>query len=91
METGHGRLDDPKVFNQDATQSCDQDYLSNLLGINKVSYNILTWIRQRMIKASKKKSYAPSYSMVQDLLNNEPVFDTFLYLAQYYSEVNLET
>ena len=44
-----------------------------------------------MIKASKKKSYAPSYSMVQDLLNNEPVFDTFLYLAQYYSEVNLET
>lgn len=90
-ETGHGRLDDPKVFNQDATQSCDQDYLSNLLGINKVSYNILTWIRQRMIKASKKKSYAPSYSMVQDLLNNEPVFDTFLYLAQYYSEVNLET
>lgn len=88
LEQHHSRLDDPKVFNQDDTQSCSADYSSSLLGINKVSYNILSWIRQKLIKESTKKSYRPSYSMVQDMLAEMTVFEVFEYLAEYYRDVN---
>ena len=88
IEQHHARLDDPKVLNQDATQSCNIDYASSVLGINKVAYNILSWIRQKMIKASAKKSYRPSYSMVQDTLFQLSIFEVFEYLAEYYQAVN---
>ena len=88
IEQHHSRLDVPKVFNQDATQSCRFDYSSSLLGINKVSYNILSWIRQKLIKESTKKSYRPSWSMVQDMLYQLTVFELFEYLAEYYQDVN---
>ena len=35
-EQPHSRLDDPRVFNQDATRSCNGNYLENTLGINKI-------------------------------------------------------
>ena len=91
IEQHHSRIDDPKVFNQDATQTCQHDYAESVLGINKVTYNILTWIRQKMIKESTKKSFRPSYSMIQDMLNQRPLFYSFSLLAEYYQEVNLSS
>ena len=89
IEQHHSRLDDPKVFNQDSTQSCSFDYSSSVLGINKVSYNILGWIKQKQIKESTKKSYRPSYSMIQDMLYQLTIFEVFEYVAEYYADVNL--
>ena len=90
IEQHHSRVDDPNVFNQDATQSCTFDYTSNLIGINKVAYNILSWIRQEMIRTSKKKSYRPSYALVQEILAEDTVFDLLIHLSKYYMQLNEE-
>ena len=89
IEQHHSRLDDPNVFNQDATQSCTFDYTSKQIGINKVAYNILSWIRQEMIRTSKKKSYRPSYALVQEILAEDTVFDLLIHLSKYYMQLCL--
>ena len=89
-EQRHRRLDDPHVFNQAPSQSATFDYTSNLIGINKVAYNILSWIRQEMIRTSKKKSYRPSYALVQEILAEDTVFDLLIHLSKYYMQLNEE-
>ncbi len=79
----HSRPDDERVFNQDSTQSCDFDYLSNVFGINKIAFNILSYIRQDMISKSQSRRH-PSFSAVQDILNSKRLSHVFRYIVMYY-------
>ena len=83
VEQHHARLDDERVFNQDSTQSCDFDYLSSVFGINKIVFNILSYIRQDKISKSQSKRH-PSFSAVQDILNSKRLSHVFRYIAMYY-------
>ena len=85
VEQHHARLDDERVFNQDSTQSCDFDYLSNVFGINRIAYNILSYIRQDKISKSQSKRH-PSFSAVQDILDSKRLSHVFRYIARYYLE-----
>lgn len=55
IEQHHSRLDDPRVFNQDAIQSDSIEYLGNMHCFNKAAYNILSWIRLKMCLEEGKK------------------------------------
>ena len=87
IEQHHSRLDDPRVFNQDATRSCNGNYLGNTLGINKIALNILTWIRHKKAVESGKKT-PPTYKSIQSMLNTSTLTSVFEYLAAYYFEAN---
>ena len=89
IEQHHSRLDDPRVFNQDATRSCNDNYLGNTLGINKIALNILTWIRHKKAVESGKKT-PPTYKSIQSMLNTSTLTSVFEYLAAYYFEVNTQ-
>lgn len=89
IEQHHSRLDDPHVFNQDATRSCSDNYLGNTLGINKIALNILTWIRHQKAVESGKK-VPPSYKSIQHMLNTSSLTSVFEYLAAYYFEANTQ-
>ena len=89
IEQHHSRLDDPHVFNQDATRSCNDNYLGNTLGINKIALNILTWIRHQKAVESGKK-VPPSYKSIQHMLNTSSLTSVFEYLAAYYFEANTQ-
>ncbi|WP_303963021.1 hypothetical protein [Succinatimonas hippei] len=89
IEQHHSRLDDPRVFNQDATQSCNGNYLGNTLGINKIALNILTWIRHQKAVESGKKT-PPTYKSIQHMLNTSSLTSVFEYLAAYYFEANTQ-
>ena len=87
IEQHHSRLDDPRVFNQDATRSCNDNYLGNTLGINKIALNILSWIRHKKAIESGKKT-PPTYKSIQSMLNTSTLTSVFEYLAAYYFETN---
>ena len=90
IEQHHSRLDDPRVFNQDATRSCNDNYLGNTLGINKIALNILTWIRHQKAVESGKKT-PPTYKSIRHMLNTSTLTSVFEYLAAYYFEANTQT
>ena len=83
IEQHHARLDDERVFNQDSIQSCDFDYLSFVFGINKIAFNILSYIRQDKISKSQSRRH-PSFSAVQDILNSKRLSHVFRYIVMYY-------
>ena len=85
IEQHHARLDDERVFSQDSTQSCDFDYLSSVFGINKIAFNILSYIRQDKISKSQSRRH-PSFSAVQDILNSKRLSHVFRYIARYCLE-----
>ena len=85
VEQMHSRLDDERGFNQDSTQSCDFDYLSNVFGINRIAYNILSYIRQDESSRAQSKRH-PSFSSVQNTLNSRRLSHVFRYIARYYLE-----
>ncbi|WP_303964404.1 hypothetical protein, partial [Succinatimonas hippei] len=89
IEQHHSRLDDPRIFNQDATRSCNDNYLGNTLGINKIALNILSWIRHKKAVESGKKT-PPTYKSIQRMLNTSTLTSVFEYLAAYYFEVNTQ-
>lgn len=89
IEQHHSRLDDPHVFNQDATRSCNDNYLGNTLGINKIALNILSWIRHKKAIESGKKT-PPTYKSIQSMLNTSTLTSVFEYLAAYYFETNTQ-
>ena len=89
IEQHHSRLDDPRVFNQDATRSCNDNYLGNTLGINKIALNILSWIRHKKAIESGKKT-PPTYKSIQSMLNTSTLTSVFEYLAAYYFETNTQ-
>ena len=89
IEQHHSRLDDPHVFNQDATRSCNDNYLGNTLGINKIALNILSWIRYKKAIESGKKT-PPTYKSIQSMLNTSTLTSVFEYLAAYYFETNTQ-
>lgn len=83
IESHHGILDNPNVLNQDSTQSCRESFLSNTVGLNKITYNILSWIKKDLESKGKKKY---SYRLIQSELSMQPVIVTLEYLARYYQE-----
>ena len=70
---------------ENATQSCDFDYLSSVFGINKIAFNILSYIRQDKISKSQSRRH-PSFSAVQDILNSKRLSHVFRYIARYCLE-----
>ena len=84
IETHHGILDNPKVFNQDAVESYNSSFLKNEAGFNKISLNILSYVRQIMSKELKVKRPI-SYDETMGRLNSDfSIILAFRYFTDYF-------
>lgn len=84
IETHHGILDDPRVFNQDAVQGCNPNFLSNTLGINKIALNVLTSVRHFEAKRHSSNNLM-SFAETQQFLSQRSVAFQLWHLVRCFN------
>ena len=82
IEAMHNRLD--VVFMQDSLNICDENYLPNRIGFNKIVFNIITYQRELLSKGKKEKI---SYERIMRS-NFSNIYNAFKMLCKYFIDCN---
>lgn len=82
IEAMHNRLD--VVFMQDSLNICDENYLPNRIGFNKIVFNIITYQRELLSKGKKEKI---SYERIMRS-NISNIYNAFKMLCKYFIDCN---
>ena len=86
IEAHHGILDNPRVFNQDDLQACNDNTIANNAGLNKMCLDFVSYIRQELtIKGKQKTPY--SYNITMQKLNDLTTFELLEYFYDYWLDV----
>ena len=82
IEAMHNRLD--VVFMQDSLNICDENYLPNRIGFNKIVFNIITYQRELLSKGKKEKI---SYERIMRS-NISNIYNAFKMLCKYFTQLS---
>jgi predicted transposase YbfD/YdcC len=83
IEEHHSIIDDPLIFDQDNLHGCIPNTLSNNAGLNKIGFNILGFIRQKLTKERNLKTPIP-YKSVEKELAAMSIFELLPLLNEYW-------
>ena len=82
IEENHSVLDDETLYNHDNVQACNKNTIYNTAVLNKISYPILSYIRQLLsIKAKRTRSF--SYKAIAKLIQGMELWEFMEYLSNY--------
>lgn len=87
IEQHHSRLDDPRVFDQDAIQSNNPVYLGNVHGVNKCSLNFIQWFATEYFDENKAEDPITFANIRKHLKEDMSVCSLLMYVNQYLSIV----
>ena len=83
IETNHSFLDDPLFLNQDNLQACSKGAISNTVAFNKLTFNVVSMIRQEL-SSREHKSVPISFKMVERMINSIHALEDIGYLYDYF-------
>lgn len=83
IEENHSVLDDETLFNQDNVQACNKNTIYNTAVLNKISYPILSYIRQLFsIKAKRTRPF--SFKATTNLIQSMELWEFMDYFCNYW-------